>query len=46
MWRFREAILSEDSITTRYIAPENKIILDEKEVTIPYSTQDEITLSV
>lgn len=44
MWGYREAILSEDSITTRYITPENTVVLDGKEINVAYSAQDEITL--
>lgn len=44
MWGFREAILSEDSILTRYIVQENRIVLDGKEIAIPRSIQDEIEI--
>ncbi len=41
MWGFREAILTDDRLVTRYITPENTIVLDGQEVTVPYGTQDE-----
>lgn len=46
MWGFREAILSDDGIVTRYITPENKIILDGQEIIVPYGTQDEIEIRI
>lgn len=44
MWGFREAILTDNSLTTRYITPENTIILNGEQITVPYGTQDEATI--
>ena len=44
MWGFREAILTDDSLVTRYITPENEIELDGKKITVPYKTQDELEI--
>ena len=46
MWGFREAILSENAIVSRYITPENSIVLDGREITVPYGTQDEIEIVI
>ena len=46
MWGFREAILSDSGIVSRYITPENRIELDGREITVPYGTQDEITIQI
>lgn len=44
MWGYREAILSDDRLVSRYITPENTVELDGKEITVPYAAQDEIEI--
>ena len=44
MHGFREIILTEDELSSRYITPENRIFLDGKAVDHPYGTQDEVRI--
>ena len=44
MHGFREIILTEDALFSRYITPENRIVLDGKAVDHPYGTQDEVRI--
>lgn len=44
MHGFREIILTEDALFSRYITPENRIFLDGKAVDHPYGTQDEVRI--
>ena len=44
MHGFRELVLTEDALFSRYITPENRIFLDGKAVDHPYGTQDEVSL--
>ncbi len=44
MWGFRDLILTDDTLISRYITPENDIALDGKTVHRPYGFQDEYTL--
>lgn len=44
MWGFREVILTGDSLTTRYITPENTVCIEGQEITVPYGTQDEFSM--
>ena len=45
MWGFRELILMEDQLTSRYITPANRIILDGKTIDVAYGTQDEVVIA-
>jgi hypothetical protein len=44
MHGFRELVLTEDALFSRYITPENRIFLDGKAVDHPYGTQDEVRI--
>ena len=44
MHGFREMILTEDALFSRYITPANRIVLDGKAVDHPYGTQDEVRI--
>ncbi len=45
MWGFREVILKEDQLTSRYITPANRIVLDGKTIDVAYGTQDEVVIA-
>lgn len=40
MWGFRDLILSDGTLTSRYITPENAIVLNGQEIVHPYGVQD------
>ena len=40
MWGFRDLILEDGVLTSRYITPENKIVYKEQEILHPYGYQD------
>lgn len=41
---FRELIITDEGITSRYITPENTYVLKERIVTVPYGSMDEFEL--
>ena len=41
LWGFRDLIIEGDTLTSRYITPENTVILDGKTVHHAYGVQDE-----
>ena len=43
MWGFRDLILTEDTLTSRYITPANTITVKEERIEHPYGYQDEYT---
>ena len=46
MWGYREVILTDDALISRYITPENTIYLGGQEVKVPYHVQDEVIIPV
>ena len=46
MWGFRDLILTEDTLTSRYITPANTIKVKEEVIEHPYGYQDEYTRKI
>jgi len=46
MWGYREVILTDDALTSRYITPANSVVFDDGAATVNYGTQDEIVIPV
>ena len=44
MWGYREVILTDDALISRYITPENDIVLNDQPITVKYASQDETVI--
>ena len=45
-WGFRDLVIDEDTLTSRYITPENSAVLEGKEIHHPYGIQDEYQTTI
>jgi hypothetical protein len=45
-WGFRELLITDDSLVTRYIIPENDIAPGDRKIHVPYHTIDEIEIKL
>jgi hypothetical protein len=46
MWGFRELIITDEYIQSNYITPENRLLINDKEVIHSYAKQDSITINL